>query len=261
MVTKQPSHGVVVLLEWAFSPVDYFEAPISITRGDYDMTISSGKAVARIEAATFDVKPSMRESLHESLRSRFIAVQLLMHRPFELTKSTTTRLHPDGRRDISLELEGAQIAVTGGAIDVRVTDKDGNVVVDSKRDRIERKETLGELIAVHRGSDSLLTALLGAYDAGVRDPNNEMVHLYEIRDALAARFGGDREARDALGISATVWSRFGVLCNVEPVRQGRHRGKSGTALRDATGGELDEARDIARKMIEAYLRRLSKRIS
>jgi hypothetical protein len=252
MATTQPSSGVLVLLEWSFSPADYFEAPISITRGDYEMTISSGKAVATIEAATFDAKPSMRESLHESLRSRFLAVQLLMHRPFELARPTTTRLHPDGRRDISVELEGAQIAVTGGTVDVRITDKDGNPVVDSKRDRIERKKTLGELIAAHRDSDSLLTALLKSYEAGVRDPNNELVHLYEIRDALAARFGGDREARDALGISATVWSRFGVLCNVETVRQGRHRGKSGTALRDATEGELVEARDIARSMIEAY---------
>ena len=256
MATTQPSSGVLVLLEWSFSPADYFEAPISTTRADYEMTIYSGKTVARIEAATFDAKPSMRESLHESLRSRFLAVQLLMHRPFELAKPTTIRLHPDGRRDISLELKGVQITVTGGTVDVRITDKDGNVVVDSKCDRIERKETLGELVAAHRASDSVLTALLKSYEAGVRDPNNELVHLYEIRDALAARSGGDREARVALGISATVWSRFGVLCNVEPVRQGRHRGKSGTALRDATEEELAEARNIARDMIEAYLRRL-----
>ena len=258
MVTTQPSLDVLVQLEWYFSPPDYFEAPISITRGDYEMTISSGKAVARIEAATFEAKPSLRESLHESLRSRFFAAQLLIHRPFELAKPTTTRLHPDGRRDIYLELEGAQITATGGTVDVRVTEKDGNIVVDSKRDRIERNESLGELIAAHRSNDLLITTLLKSYEAGVRDPSNELVHLYEIRDALAARFGGDREARDSLGISATVWSRFGVLCNVEPVRQGRHRGKGGTELRDATEGELAEARDIARDMIEACLRRLGR---
>ena len=256
MATTQPSSGILVLLEWSFSPAEYFEGAISITRGNYEMTISSGKAIARIEAATFDAKPSMRESLHVSLQSRFLAVQLLMHKPFELAKPTMTRLLPDGRRDITLELEGVQTTVTGGTVDVRITDKDGNAVVDSKRDRIERKETLGELVAAHRASDSTLTALLKSYEAGVRDPNNELVHLYEIRDAIAARYGGDREARVALGISATVWSRLGVLCSVEPVRQGRPRGKSGTALRDATEGELVEARDIARDMIEAFLRRL-----
>ena len=46
------------------------------------------------------------------------------------------------------------------------------------------------------------------------------------------------------------------LFNNEPLRQGRHRGKSGSALRDATEAELTEARRIALAMIEAYLRHL-----
>ncbi len=62
-------------------------------------------------------------------------------------------------------------------VDVRITDKDGNVVVDSERDRIERKKTFGELIAAHRGSDSLLTALLKSYGASIHDPDNELVHV------------------------------------------------------------------------------------
>lgn len=87
--------------------------------------------------------------------------------------------------------------------------------------------------------------------ASVKDPDNELVHLYEIGDALAKKFGDAVRAK--LGITRAQWSRFGRLANNEPLRQGRHRGKNAGNLRDATEGELQEARGIARTMIEAYL--------
>ena len=77
--------------------------------------------------------------------------------------------------------------------------------------------------------------------ASVRDPANELVYLYEIRDALSVKFGSDRGARIALAITSSQWSRLGQLCNDEPLRQGRHRGKTRVALRDASEDELFEA--------------------
>jgi len=77
--------------------------------------------------------------------------------------------------------------VSGSTADFRVTDKDGNVIADSKRDRLEKKKSLAELIASHRPKDTLLAALLRSHDAAVHDPNNELVH-YEIRDALHSKF-------------------------------------------------------------------------
>jgi pimeloyl-ACP methyl ester carboxylesterase len=89
-----------------------------------------------------------------------------------------------------------------------------------------------------------------SFNALGKDPDNELVHLYEIRDALTERLP---DARTKLGITRSEWSRFGQLANDEPLRQGRHRGTNVGNLRDATEGELQEARRIARKMIEAYL--------
>ena len=108
----------------------------------------------------------------------------------------------------------------------------------------------------YRASDATLASLLRSNDAAVRDPGNELVHLYEIRDALSVEFGGHKQARSRLGISSADWSRFGLLCNNEPLRQGRHRGNTGAALRDATDSELMDARRIARDMVEAYLSHL-----
>lgn len=136
--------------------------------------------------------------------------------------------------------------------------KDGKVISDSKQDRINQKKKIVDLVAKHRSTDPLLDGLLRSYHAAVCDANNELVHLYKIRDALSERFGGEAAMRDKLGISSTQWSRMGQLCNSQPLRQGRHRGKTGGMLRDASEGELAEVRGIARSMIESYLRHLEK---
>jgi hypothetical protein len=247
---------IVVELDWKFSPPDYFEQVIEILRQNYTMTIADGQAHAKIDSAIFEANPGMREELHNSLNDRFLGVQLLTHRAYELSRSTMTRVHPGGRREILCELETGRYVITGNTVDFRVTGKDGSVIADSKRDRIEKKTSLAESIASHRSKDTLLASLLRSYAAAVRDPNNELVYLYEIRDALSAKFGGENATRSALGISKPQWSRFGHLCNEEPLRQGRHRGKTGGVLRDATEGELIEARGIARAMIEAHLQYL-----
>jgi hypothetical protein len=74
-------------------------------------------------------------------------------------------------------------------------------VLDSKRDPIEKKKSLAELVSTYLTADKLLASLLGSQSASVRDPNHELVHLYEIRDALSAKFGGKSRARSALGIN------------------------------------------------------------
>ena len=93
--------------------------------------------------------------------------------------------------------------------------------------------------------------MLDSYSRAVEDPANESIHLYEIRDALAAHYTSHRKARAALGIEPGEWDRVGVLAIVEPILQGRHRGHSGN-LRPATHEELLEVRQIVRRWIETF---------
>jgi hypothetical protein len=163
------------------------------------------------------------------------------------------RLHPDGRRDITLSIQSSVLMISSRTVDLVVRDKNGNVISDSKKDRIENKKALAELAQKHRSSDLTTTSLLHSYRAAVNNPNNELAHLYEIRDTLSKKFGGQDAVCKALNISNKQWSRFGLLANNEPLRQGRHRGKNPGTLRDATEVELTEARNIARHFVEAYL--------
>ncbi|MBP1152763.1 hypothetical protein [Methylocaldum sp. RMAD-M] len=245
-----------VVLEWTFSPPDYFEHRFQINRDGYSIVVENGTAEARIDPAIYDDEHKIRDRLHDELNNHFLGVQLLTHQPYDLSKSSMYRLYADGRRDVNVFVESAVIVYSGGTPDIVITDSKGQVVSDTRQDRIESKRELAALSASCSSRDSLAASLLASYHAAVTDPENEFLHLYEIRDALSKHFGGESKTRLALGISNTKWSDFGRLTNNTPLKQSRHRGKFAGETRTAADTELQEARDIAREFIEAYLRYL-----
>lgn len=242
-----------IILEWTYSPPNLFEEPFTIEQDGYVISIEEGKIEARIPENIFEANASLRGELHESLNSRFLALQLLSHLTYELSESQMTREHADGKRDIIVEVPTMKIAISGGQADFVLRDKDGNIKTDTKRERIEHKKSFSQKISDVTKTDDLLLSMLRSYSASVNDPGNELIHLYEIREALAKYFSGEKEARQALNISNTKWSKFGQLCNNAPLRQGRHRGQNIGGLREATKEELNEVREIASEMINGYL--------
>ena len=242
-----------VILEWDFSPPNYFEEHIEISRENYVMSIDTGKVTATIDYAIFNENPSLREELQESLNNRFLGVQVISHARYELSNSKMIHIDADGHKHIFLELSTAVLKMTAGNIDLQLKDKDGNITSDSRRYRIEKKKSLAELVAIHKPNDPLIAGLLSSYQTAITDPNNELFHLYEIRDALKKKFGNEGKVRTKLSITSSQWSRLGQLCNDEPLKQGRHRGNAIGVLRDASESELEEARKISQYMIEAYL--------
>lgn len=163
------------------------------------------------------------------------------------------RIHPDGLKDYFINAKPGVLHIFGDSIDFTLTDKDGNIVRDTQAERIRKKQSLADLSEKFGRADATAKSILKSYKMAVADPDNELVHLYEIRDALAKKFGGERQACNVLDISSRQWSRLGQLANDERLKQGRHRGKSLGDLRDATEAELEEARNIARYFVEAYL--------
>jgi hypothetical protein len=93
--------------------------------------------------------------------------------------------------------------------------------------------------------------MLDSYDRSLKDISNALVHLYEVRDAMASEFGGEKKACKRLGIKPADWDTLGRLANHEPISEGRHRGKQPPS-RNAAPDELKEARTIAKIIIESY---------
>lgn len=243
----------IIIFEWTYTPADYFEAPIHIKQDTYEMTIKDGKVEARLKQTNREEESQMRQKLHESLNNRFLGVQLLTHKPFELSTPVKYHLRLDGKRDVFIQLKPATLTFTAIPVDIIVRDQIGNITKDTRQERIDKKKELA-CLAEKFGEKPIVIALLNSYNNAVYDPKNELVHLYEICDTLKSTFRGKQNACAVLNISSkSEWGRLGQLANDEPLKQGRHRGQNAGNLRDATNAELEEGRKIAWKMIHAYL--------
>ena len=95
--------------------------------------------------------------------------------------------------------------------------------------------------------------MLLAYFTAQSDPDHELSHYYEIVDALKARFDNKpKRAQETLGIDSTTWGRFEHLCNEHGVLEGRHPGLRLGPKRHATRSAIDEARRIAKRIMDSY---------
>lgn len=201
---------------------------------------------------TSPVPDHLEQRVKALIDSIFLLRQLQTHREYNL-QGPRIYQHAAGRKDISIRLSGvAAVAIAGQQLDVVVRNATGQVTCDSRSDRIEAHKALLDSIAPKVIHSQLLRSLLESYSRSIADPGNELVHLYEVRDSLSGHFRGDQQAMDTLRISTKDWRRFGVLANVEPLTQGRHRGKHPGSQRIATTVELEDARALVRGWILAF---------
>jgi hypothetical protein len=164
--------------------------------------------------------------------------------------------HEGDRAVVCGEISGGAVGALICSVDGTVVDGSGNVLWDTKVDRIAAHAAELDSLAPKMLKSPTLRSLVESHSHSIDDPANELVHLYEIRDALRKHYGGERAARGALGIAKPEWNRLGALANDEPLRQGRHRGEHLPALRDASASELEEARSIAKRWILLFAQTL-----
>ena len=134
------------------------------------------------------------------LNDRFLAIELLYHKSYELSEPVVTRIFPDGRKEYYLPVLSSYMHLSGN-LDFIVKDKSGNIISDSRQERLTKNARYCELVEKYRSKDITLSAILSSYNLAVKDPDNELIHSYEIRDALCTLFHGEDKAINALGIS------------------------------------------------------------
>jgi len=245
-----------VEIQWVYTPADFFDEKIERNCEGYTVEIEGGRATARMSAAFYRPGGDFQHALAEELRSYFRLWQLDRRRVFEIRGPSVRRIHPDGRTDITICVDGIVCVSEVGDINLRWTDANG-VVYDSRREHFATMKGKVELLLCH-ASDQKAHRILESHAGSIASPGEELVYLYEIWDALMKKFKGKNSALRVLGILPETKTRFyDLTCNL-PLRQGRHRGRHDT-LRDATAGELDEARRIAQDMILGYWKYLDDR--
>lgn len=244
---------VQTTLDWIYSPPDFFEAPIVRQTPDYELNAVAGKITVRLNSPADPVPDTLIEGINAYIDVIFRARAMRTHRSYSIDGPGICHLRDDGGRNVVVKVQPISVIVSTGTVDFVVTDPSGKIVADSKAERISRDEAFNRFLEDASARHPLICALLTSYQAAIADPQNELVHLYEIRDALEKYFGDEDQTRAQLGISKAEWREFGRLTN-GPLREGRHRGRHVGILRPATKAELRESREIAARWIEAFAR-------
>lgn len=239
-------------LRWDFTPTDLFEEDFSFNYRDVEVHVTAGTVVALMPTVGDEAKPPLRFEVEQHVEGLFYGAQLVDHTQWSLSRPSVCIVRADGTRNFILEIQPGIMRIRGGRVDLRATNSDGTVV-DTKRDRIDRKLRLGVAAATLATKDETLARMMRSYRTAVADAPDELIHLFEVRDSIARRFGNQSEALRQLRFPKPKWSRFGLLCNELPLREGRHRGRFGPEIRPATEAELAEARAVALDLIESYI--------
>lgn len=242
-------------LEWLYRPQDFFEAAYRHADGDRDVLIEGGRVVATLAVPQNPVDEDLEKRIGAYLAAIFLGRQMQTHRAYEL-EGPRIYQHANGRKNVTIRVGVAASVTSVGQPDIVLRTATGVVLRDTKTERIAEHTKLIDAVAPKATRSPALRELLTSYSRAVSDPSNELVHLYEVRDALVKYYGGEQNACAAMNITRSEWQRVGVLANVEPLEEGRHRGKHVAGRRGATGEELNEARSIVRRWIIAFAQTL-----
>lgn len=239
-------------LAYSYEPADFFEAPTTVALPGGTATFAAGEVVLTLVAPR-DMSHEQAAALTDEVRTTLRIRQLLAGRAFSLTSPRITHFDATGRRHLVMLAEAGRFEIRGYPVDFRVTSASGSILRDTKAERIRDETAFLAAVAPKAASAVPLRQMLDSYGRSLEDVPNALVHLYEIRDTAATQLGGDSAARERLNITRADWNALGRLANHEPFAEGRHRGHQ-IVTRNATPAELDQARAIARAIIESFAR-------
>lgn len=243
---------------WSYEPRDLFEQAEDLDVEGLVVRVDNGGASIELAGdRSHDI--AVEGALQKGLERHVVGQGFAQRRSAVLSSKPAVIVTDDaGHRFINVFLEARVTATCSLSADVVGADGEGRVVRDTRAERLSRQRELRTSVARWIDKDPFLATLLGLHKRAAEDSENVLVHLYAIREAVRTKFGSELQAKDALGITGTKWSRLGVLTNELPLQEGRHAGKHHQVLRPATDAERHEAWGLAEELMEAYLRCLER---
>src|SRR6185369_8560970 len=130
-------------LEWKYQPTDFFEAPYQYAESDLELKIENGRAKAVLTGPTQSDHDARVRSL---VKGFFLVRQLQVHRNYTLEGPAILQ-YSSGHKNVILEAASGMMTLTGGSVDFIIRDPAGNVVRDSKAERIADDTSLLNLFA------------------------------------------------------------------------------------------------------------------
>lgn len=174
----------VAIIEWQYTPPNFFEEPTTLPVDGYMISVENGLATVEIPVEEFDKDSSIYKGFDKQLRDNFLGAQVVSRQRYTLSSPTISRYDQNGSKAVQIFLKASVLSFTSGKADFIIKDSQGGIVSDTKAERAKRRQHLSALAAKYRGSDTTAASILDSFDLSIKNSENELVHLYEIRDAL-----------------------------------------------------------------------------
>lgn len=240
-----------LILEWEYKPKTFFEKEIIIKNEQYQIKIDKGKIILRLKK--YDSQVAHKE-YHNVIVCYFISRMIDNRVNYELKEGATIIESENGKRNIQLKPETITLTTTLSAAKVsfKKFDKNGNIIFDSEQEEERKQQEFLSYIQNVLDKYDIVPHLVESYKNSISFPNDELVYLYEIIDAIQTYFGGKSKALKALKITNDEWSELGMICNKLPLKQGRHRGQMIGKLQDAKN-KIERARNLSQKILRSFI--------
>src|SRR5262249_45936640 len=126
-----------VTLEWTFTPENFFEVPFEHEGERCTFDIKEGKVIADVSA----LAESEYTNVHDELNGLFLGAQLIQHGAYTVSDYVTVHTRSDGTRNIAVTGRVGLVVAVSGKTDFTITDAHGNIMHDSRAERIrDRRE-------------------------------------------------------------------------------------------------------------------------
>lgn len=245
-------------MEWDFSPDDFLEYELVDEVNRSTINVSAGKIVVLAPDDGTDTQVIV-ERTQAVVTLLFQCARIYRRGRYTTSGPSVMRIHENGKRDYVVLPDSVTVFWGKPGFDFIVHDQQGKMIFDSATDRKSKKMALTSVALKIQETNPIVKFALSAFNSSIEQPENELIHLYEIRDAAKRYFGNSELAKSGLPICNKLWSRFGHLTSNAPLKQGRHRGFRYEDLRDATEKELEEVRTIARAILQRLFEHIARK--
>ena len=137
-----------IVLEWTYEPEDYVEEPDQIPRIDYVIDIGNGKAKVILDSKyeNYDNNKAIVELINCDLNNYLQIIQIITHKPYKLFMSSEIYFRSGGIGEIIVSTN-TYIDKSSVSMDFRQINKDGEIIRDSRQERLDEKRKFRELIS------------------------------------------------------------------------------------------------------------------
>lgn len=241
-----------VLIEWTYMPKSFLEDTHELGFCDNIIHFKHGLITLEMNEKMIKLHHDLISDAEEIIKKYLDGISIQSHCIYKLSRKATKYLDENGQiKKLSVGIISVGSGSSAGNLDIQITEKGGTIRYDSKKERIAKNKFWGKLTSDVKAEDQVL---LRMYSNAIKEPENELIHLFEILEYISEKFGGRDKARKKLSILKSDINTFATIVNDPHIKEGRHRGKKADKLRRASPEELKFARRIAKKLMSKYLK-------